>query len=474
MGFSLKGIVTGFATAASEMMDEERKQTNSLIAQRTKNSFENYTKYQETTEALRADIKKKDAQLLNFQPDLTEQERVAAASIPNLVDMYQRMLTEGKQVTVRDMIKVSEKTAGMKFDSYVSEIGKITPTTEAAAPVSSAFFAPSEESQRKTAEKYATATGVSEADLRSFQQMPKTAGVESMGGINVDVFKKEKPQPKSVEDAYNESRVQMMLAEKNKGKDSPEFKAAETNFKLANSYLEAAPESLSKRADRIRVSIIDEPDVNKKKQLTAELNTVEKSIKAHTQAISTKEAGDGADKKKTYAQIKASVNDFVNTRMRDEEGASWRKYVDFKTTKMEDGTTFVSRTQKADMPIEEQRKMFATERNLTQQGLFRNGYVSKDGVPLYSAVSEIMSNMNIPVGPMIAPPLDVNPVVTPAAAPAPAAMPSKPATLGSATAGRNAAPVANIPSFRTVEEAEAAKLPKGTKITIGGRAAEVQ
>ena len=62
MGFSLKGLITGIATTAGDIMDEERKQTNALIAQRTKNSFENYNKYQETTEALRADIKKRDAQ----------------------------------------------------------------------------------------------------------------------------------------------------------------------------------------------------------------------------------------------------------------------------------------------------------------------------------------------------------------------------------------------------------------------------
>jgi hypothetical protein len=33
---------------------------------------------------------------------------------------------------------------------------------------------------------------------------------------------------------------------------------------------------------------------------------------------------------------------------------------------------------------------------------------------------------------------------------------------------------ANAPNFRSVEEAEAANLPKGTRITINGRRAEVQ
>jgi hypothetical protein len=35
-------------------------------------------------------------------------------------------------------------------------------------------------------------------------------------------------------------------------------------------------------------------------------------------------------------------------------------------------------------------------------------------------------------------------------------------------------PAAPVRAFRTLQEAEAANLPKGTKITIGGRSAEVQ
>ena len=427
MGFSLKGFVTGIATGAGDIMDEERKQTNAIIAQRTKNSFENYNKYQETTEALRADIKKKDAQLLNFQPDLTEEERIAAAGVPNLVDMYQQMLAQGKQVTVRDMIKVSDKAAGMKFDNYVTEIGKIAPTETAAAPVSTKFFGPSAESQRKMAEKTAMATGIPESELRSFERMPATATVSSMGSVNTEVFKKTPKQPTSVEDAYNMSQLDMMNAQRDKGVDSPEYKQAKANRDLANTYLATVSESLSKRADRLRNNLIDEPDAAKKKQLSDELAKVEGSIKAHALAISTKDSSNDADKKKTYNAIKTSVDDFVNTRMRDEEGASWRKYVDFKTIKMEDGTTYVSRTQKAEMPIEEQRKMFAAERTLAKQALVSNGYVSPTGVPLYNAVAEVMNNRNIPVGrealpeqtPPPAAPATARPTATPVAPPRP-------------------------------------------------------
>ena len=430
MGFSLKGLITGIATTAGDIMDEERKQTNALIAQRTKNSFENYNKYQETTEALRADIKKRDAQLLNFQPDLNEEERIAAAGVPNLVDMYQQMLAQGKQVTVRDMIKVSGKAAGMKFENYVAEIGKIAPTETAAAPVSTKFFGPSADTQRKMAEKTAMATGVPESELRSFERMPTTANVPSMGSINTEVFKKEPKKPTSVEDAYNMSQLDMMNAQRDKGVDSPEFKQAKANRDLANTYLTSVSETLGKRADRLRNELLDVgDDAAKKKQLTNEIARVENSMKAHSLAISTKDSTSDADKKKTYNAIKTSVDDFVNTRMREDEGASWRKYVDFKTTKVGD-ETYVSRTQKAEMPIEEQRKMFAAERTLAKQALVSNGYVSPTGVPLYNAVAEIMNNRNIKFdqaepAPVVAPATTpaTAPATTPATAPATAAAP---------------------------------------------------
>ena len=455
MGFSLKGVVTGLATTFSDIMDEERKETNKLVSQRTKNAYDNYSKYQETTEALRADIKKKDAQALQYQADLTDGERVAIASMPNAIDLYEKVLASGKQVTLRDMIKVGDKAAGMKFDDFVNELGKVQPVDMIKTEAPKKFFGTSEAKQLEMMEKTAGVTGVQPKELMAYERMPAAPSVSSMGSMKLDAFQKTKAPVKSVEEAFEESQLLMMNAERDKGKDSPEYKAAEASVKLAASYIKTAPETLSKRADRLRNAVIDEADPAKKARLNEELGIVEKSIKGHALATSARAEGDGGDKKKTYSQIKSSVNDYVNTRMRDEEGASWRKYVDFKTTKMEDGTTFVSRTQKAEMPVEEQRKMFDSERRLTKEALLKNNYITTQGVPVYSAVAEIMNNMNIPVGPMAAPSGFDEPAAAPIATPAPAAV-SKPATLGAAPAGRNAAPVAKpLPAPKTQAEYDA-------------------
>jgi ribosomal protein S18 len=436
MGFSLKGLITGLATSASEIMDEERKQTNALIAQRTKNSFDNYNKYQETTEALRADIKKRDSQLLNFQPDLTEEERIAAAGVPNLVDMYQQMLAQGKQVTVRDMIKVSDKAAGMKFENYVNEIGKIKPaeTTTAAAPVSTKFFGPSAESQQKMADKAAVATGIPESELRSYERMPTTANVPSMGSIKTEVFKKAPKLPASVQEAADMANLERLNAKKQFGEDSEPYRMADAAFKLATSFLDSNVEDINKEALRLRGEIIDETDLAVKEKKIKRIAALEFNILEYKKSTSLKEP---ADKQKTFNQIKTRVDDFVATRMREDEGFDWKKYYDFKTYKMEDGSTYTSPTIKAGVLLPEQRILFAKEKELVKQALSAYGYLDKKtGVAMYTEISDFMISRGIPTNQSTSPaaepaatrPATATPAATaarPIAAPAAAAAPIK-------------------------------------------------
>jgi len=51
--------------------------------------------------------------------------------------------------------------------------------------------------------------------------------------------------------------------------------------------------------------------------------------------------------------------------------------------------------------------------------------------------------------------------------------PPGPVTGGRSATPRGSATMSEVPAFRTVQEAEAANLPRGTRITVGGRPAEV-
>jgi hypothetical protein len=103
--------------------------------------------------------------------------------------------------------------------------------------------------------------------------------------------------------------------------------------------------------------------------------------------------------------MKTSINDYVNTRMKDDKGFDWNKYVDFKTfTDPATDTTITSRTQKAGLSIEKQREVFARERQLTAQALVANGYVLPDGTPRTPVAEQLMTNFNISANDLAAKP----------------------------------------------------------------------
>lgn len=81
-------------------------------------------------------------------------------------------------------------------------------------------------------------------------------------------------------------------------------------------------------------------------------------------------------------------------------------------------------------------------------------YTDAQGVPLTRDVASVINSYD---------PANMPESVT--TTPAPAVKPAMP---------KPAAPTAQVRAFKTAEEAEAARLPKGTKITINGRPAEVQ
>lgn len=390
MGFSLKGFVTGIAGAAGDVMKEEQTQTNKIIAQRTKNSYENHMRYKEETEALRADIKKRDAELLSLDPTLTDDERVAAATIPNFNNMFTQLVASGRQIKVRDMLSVGKNTVGMKFDDWVSAVGKVAPATGAPAAVSTRFLGPSEEAQQRMAERSAASTGIPEAELRAFQTPPEKATVSSMGSLKLDVFKKAPKEATTVEEFAETARLTRMKAEAEKGKDSPEYKTADAAFKLATNNLDKPKETITARKDRLIQDKIDNPA--RAKDIDVELRKIYKELQIADRLSKdqTKE-----QKEETYAKLKRSTDDYVNTRMREMNGASWYKFTAFPSIPLSDGSIFVDRTTKEEMTPELQAEQFKVIRRLTKEALKSNGYLTETGAPVYKTVRDYMNNMNI-------------------------------------------------------------------------------
>ena len=162
--------LAGLATGISEAKEKKDQETKQLLASRTKVAYQNYLQYQEQTAALKAEIKKKDALALQFQPDLTEEERIAIATMPNAIDLYQEAVRNGKQVTLRDVVKVGDKAKGMKYADFIETLGKVEPAAQVQMGERTSVFAPSEERQRQMLEKLSTSVGVSAPELMAFEK----------------------------------------------------------------------------------------------------------------------------------------------------------------------------------------------------------------------------------------------------------------------------------------------------------------
>jgi hypothetical protein len=268
--------------------------------------------------------------------------------------------------------------------------------------------------------------------------------------------------PDSVEDMVKAANVARVQAKQKFGEGSVEYKTANETFTSLSGEIEKTDKGLDARANRLNIAVLDEQDPINKKALQSELKSVQQAIKDHKEATSTRAesaAGSAPATKATLNSVQKSVAMFVDSRMRQDKGFDWAKHVDFKEIPLPDGGVYVSTTVKATLPPEKQREVFEKIRMLEADALKTNGYVVA-GAPRNDAVKEFINNKNIPaeyysgrapVAPTAAQPTQP---VAPAVVATPAAAP--------------------VRSFKTVAEAEAARLPKGTKITIGGRPAEVQ
>jgi hypothetical protein len=455
----LLAFLGGAAEGISSEIEKAEKSAKEEAMLRVKRMTETHKEVMEANTKLENELKSEEDWIKTTYNNATPEQIAYLQSSPAALQALKKMKDPTK-VSLSDVISIA---SGNESNSVVAE--RITAMPEVADKVAAAvkkqyrsglggmFDRIGEGAGETAANRYARTMGTDIQTMEALKpkQRPAQAGT-------FDVARTLETTPDSVEDMVKAANVARVQAKQKFGEGSAEYKAANETFTSLSGEIEKTDKGLDARANRLNVAILDEADPVKKKALQSELKITQQAIKQHKEATSTS-AEKGEDKPKTYGVISRSVDDFVNTRMREDKGFDWRKYVDFKTfTDPATQQTITSRTQKANLSDEQQRELFAKERELTAQALVTNGYVV-NGKPRYNEVAEIMNNRGIT-------PESFRPAPVTTPTPVPTAAPSAPATPA-------AIPTA-VRSFKTVEEAEAARLPKGTKITIGGRPAEVQ
>lgn len=200
MGFALKGMITGAASAISGIMDEERKSTSAIIANRTKIAYENYLEKQKTDAALMEEIRKRDAEARLYDENLTEAQRIAIGSDVNNVFLtkYKQILEarNPNNVKLGDLIKFKDQVPEQAFDAWVK--------SSATAPVAGVDVKPvreetmlgmSAEGQIKETEKYASSVGLSASELMAYEKPAERIVLSPIAYLNQEALKlPESPQ----------------------------------------------------------------------------------------------------------------------------------------------------------------------------------------------------------------------------------------------------------------------------------------
>lgn len=409
MGFNLLAFAGGAAKGLTEEIDKREEEAKLYALNSTKMMHERYTKTLESNRQQLSSVEEDLATIRSNFPGKFNETQLYHIGISNsqrkqLVDAAKDPNIDKSLLDASQIAKITEdnpsRGTAMERIRQAYAIPSVIAAKATEAKESGFFSGFGDRAGAAAAQKYAGMTGVSLEQMRGAQDWKAPT---STAEFDMSFLK----SPKTTEDMVNRAEADVARAGVSFGEDSEQYKTAVAKLNTVSKFVPKVADTLDKRASRLNMSILDESDPTKKAKLQEELARTQEAIKGHAMAISTKS---DKDKEATYAHIKTSTQDYANSRMRDDVGASWRKFVEFKTTKLDDGTTFTSSTKKVDMPLDEQQKMFNAERKYMTEGLVANKYIV-DGKPLYDSVSEFARSYNLDGG-------GKEPVVT---SPAPAA-----------------------------------------------------
>lgn len=405
MGFNLSSFAGGFATAFTEDIEKEEKLAEVRGISGVKNMADTYKTVMAENRKLKSELVENVNTLQGYDPAATQQELFEIAKSKPLMDIIASKIKSGEfkdnGFKLSDYARVVKDNTEATAMERIEEMFKL-PKVEDAAPtevkktgniIRDITATAGSKAGERAARETAAALGVTLEELRAAKAF-KTPDITSAATVNMEAVRK---QPQNAKDIKDKLDVAVIQAAQQFGENSPQYVEAKNKVDTVKTQIDklegVVDKSLEARVNRLMVKRADTTDPAQIKSLDNEIKSLQSSIKQHNQAT---RATDPKEKEATYNQMKTSVNDYVNTRMKEDKGFDWNKYVDFKTfTDPATDTTVTSRTQKAGLSIEDQRVLFAKERQLTAQALKANGYVLSDGTPRTPVAQQLMTNFNI-------------------------------------------------------------------------------
>jgi len=389
MSFALKGAITGIAAGLSERIDEEKKETRELLALRTKNAYQNYLTYQEKVNSLKDEIKKRDQQYLSIQPDLTEQERVALATMPNALEIYTKAVNAGKAVNLRDIIMVPNANQNLTFDEFMKGYGKIEAAKEVAFKTETpkSFFAPSEQKQRQYMDRLSSGLGVRTEELMAYEQAPESPYVKPMGSFKPEMLQEDK--------TFNQQVDQLMTqiaSGKVKGENVTAYQTKLDSLLEVKGNAEIKnldPDQKRERRKAELMTIVESATATPQEKKSAQQELLKMANTEKMYALASTIRTDTVDKPASMAQFKGVVSMATGSAGKVVQGVG--KLVNLETNPYAPPIYTIDGTEEAKRRFNEERD------RLIGIALRTGGYVDKNGKLLDNDYAAVLSSAGIDV-----------------------------------------------------------------------------
>jgi hypothetical protein len=452
MGFRFSSFLAGAAKGAADVLEEDQASAAKSASFGVKALKENYDKVMAENRTLETKLSKNMKFLKENDSSATDAELFAAATN----DVFMQHAVEAAKANpgkfrVADFVSIKDANASkMTRDELMKVYTEIPAVAQAArqAEESSGNFIANirkgvaSRAASKAEEQTAKAMGVSIEQLRAASGF-KRPEIDTGAKFDLTKFQKEKGYDEREKDA----KLALLKAEQSGDVNAINAARADVMIfgKIKETLTSEQQQFSNKVADIKNRYMFGTPE--ERKAAKPEYDKLMADVRA--EAMAKKVTKDGEDEGKIPAL--GTLNTFTSAAVARAVAA---KHGDLIKTKQ------LAIVEKADGSVgidyigdneTLRRQILETQANAAKNSL--SLYTDAQGKPFNRDVASVLNSYTSVVPSVVRTDSGAAPSATPAT-PAPAA--------------------ASVRSFNSVAEAEAAKLPKGTKITINGRPAEVQ
>jgi len=452
MGFKFSSFAAGAAEAVVDTLKKDEEEASKVGMYGVKALKENYDKVMAENRKLEDKFLKNKEILKTFDSTATDAELFAAATNDAAMEMAVKAAEANPgNFRVADFVKIKEANASkrsfeeaMKAYTSIPEVSKSARKAEGiVVDEDTNFFAQirkgaSDRAASKAEEQTARAMGVSIEQLRAASGF-KRPEIDAGATFNMAAFQKEK----SYDEREKDAKLALLKAEQKGDTEAVNVAKADLMiFKNIKDTLTSEQQQFSNKvADIKNRYMFGTPE--ERKAAKPEYDKLMADVRAEALA---KKAGEGAGEGKIPAL--GTLNTFTSAAVARAVAA---KHGDLIKTKQ------LAIVEKADGSVgidyigdneTLRRQILETQANAAKNAL--SLYTDAKGQPFNRDVASVMNSYTAIVPSVVR----TDGGAAPAATPQPTAQP--------------------VRNFASVADAEKANLPKGTRITINGRPAEVQ